>query len=168
MKDEDTGVDPVAKDGEPNGKGDVANLDAARGKRGRSIEERAEAGEGDLPDLGTEEEGDGQFAFVSEGDGKRITFGTFIPKGVPVEYKITMGSKSNVLRGKPLDPQDDVYMLVRGVIADGNVRFTRDENEKIVKATIYMVIAPRSVINAHTEQAQVMLHGEPAGAAAGS
>lgn len=128
---------------------------------GKSVEERAAEGE-------TEEEPDGQFAFVSEDEqGRRLTFGTFIPRNTPIEYRITMGSKSNVLRGKLLDPTEDVMMLVRGKVSEGNVKFTRDEHENIQKATIYLVIAPKTVINAKTEQAAVMLHGEPPTSAAG-
>lgn len=161
--DDETGITPSAKDGEPT----EDELAAARKRKGSNIEDRAAAqngnGEGGAPPgTKTEEDDDGQFAFVSEDEaGRRLTFGTFIPKNVPIEYRITMGSKSNVLRGKLLDPTTDVMMLVRGKVSEGNVKFTRDEDENITKAIIYLVIAPKTVVNARTEQAQVMLHGEP-------
>lgn len=149
----------TARDGEV----DANELERRRQqKNGGSVRDRAEEGEGE-PD----EESDGQFAFVTEEAGKKVSIGTIIARGTPVEYRITMAGKSNVLKGALMDPADTmILMLVRGAISKYEVSYTRDDDEKITKVTVFVHIAPKHVLHARSEAARVLLEGEPAEAAA--
>ena len=121
----------------------------------RSIEDLA----GD-PETKVGEEEDGQFV-IDAGDGKRITLGSMIPRGTPIEYRVVMGSKSIGAKGGLIDPNDtNIMLLVRGVVGDVDVTFKRNEDESIEKAIVYVTIKPKTVYNAKTEAARVMLGGE--------
>jgi len=158
-----------------NGDGNVVNLpnnQAEREAAGEFDPDGKPASEGDgqsLEDIekngGVDEEDDGQFAFVVEEQGRRITLGTLINRGTPVEYRVTMGSKSVGARGGLIDPNDaNILLVVRGVISNVDTKFTRDDDGRITKATIYMNIAPKVVLPAASEAAKVLLHGEPVAA----
>lgn len=156
-------------------KGDAAATDdapAASGgdaldpERGESIAERAANGDGGKQD----EEDDGQFAFeVPTPDGSRkITLGTFIPRGTPIEYRIVMKGKSQKGVGGLLDPTDsNLLLVVPCVVESAKPTFTRDGNGKIEKCVIYVEVTPRLFVEARTEQARLLMHGEPPSAAAG-
>ncbi|MCA1571241.1 MAG: hypothetical protein LC798_13160 [Chloroflexi bacterium] len=152
-----------AKDGKP------ADLEDERRKRAggsdplsdeKTVEERA-------GEAATQEEDDGQVAFVVEEHGRRMTLNQLIQRGTPVEHRIVMGSKSTQLTGGLLDPTRDIFLAVRGVLGDVKVAFTRDAEESIDKVTIYQNVTPKNVQNAQTEAGRVLLHGEPQEADAG-
>lgn len=174
-KDDDTGIDPVAKDGEVD-EAKVESIETAKRKRngGGSAATRgdlaaeqakldAEDGKGlDVGDAGTtEEEDDGQYAFVVPQTGKRITLGTMIPRGCPTKVRYKMSGKSiGNVKGGLLDPSDPNGLLVVAyVVEDVQTKFTRNSDRKIESATIYVVLAPTEVVPAHSEAGQVLLNG---------
>lgn len=160
---EEFGTGGAATDGEPNGNGSTVSLEEHR-RRGRS------AADTPASEAETQEEDDGQFAFeVPEVGGKKVTLGTMIPRGTPVKYAYKMSGKSvpNV-KGGLIDPSDqNGLLLVSYVVEDVDVKFTRDSDRKITGVTVYVVLAPRDVVNARTEAGRVMLLGEPGEAAGG-
>lgn len=137
----------------------TADFDAADpGAGGRSLEDIEGAGD---------EEADGQFAFVVPETGRKITTGTLVPRGTPTEVKYKMSGKAipNVTGGLP-DPADtDGLLLVSFIVEDVDTKFTRDGEGKITKATHYVVLAPKHVVNARSEAGDVLLRGEPRSAA---
>lgn len=191
MKDEETGIDAVSKDGagasddelarrreaaakakpkakaKPAAKKPAAKKPAAGGSaasRGDLAAEQArlDAEDGkDVGDGGTTEGEDGQFEFVVPDTGKTITLGTMIPRGVPTKLKYKMDGKSiGNVKGGLLDPSDsNGLLLVSYVVADVNTKFKRDSDFKIEAATIYVVLAPKEVVPAHSEAGRVLLTG---------
>jgi hypothetical protein len=131
---------------------------------GSSIEERAENGDA------SEEEDDGQFTFEvpTPSGGRKITLGTFVPRGTPTEYRVKMKGLSQKGVGGLLDPTEtSILLLADCVVEAATPRFTRDAHGKIEKCIITIEVTPRLFVDARTEQAGVMLHGEPATSAAG-
>lgn len=148
------------------GEDDAASDPTAGGEKDQSIAERAANGEGN----GQEEEDDGQFAFEvpTPSGGRKITLGTFVPRGTPTEYRIKMTGLSQKGVGGLLDPTaTSILLLADCVVESAKPTFTRDSNGKIEKCVIYVEVKPRLFVDAHTEHAQAMLHGEPPSAAAG-
>ena len=114
----------------------------------------------------TGEEDDGQFVFEIPESGKKITLGTMIPRGTPTEVRYKMSGKSipNVSGGM-IDPSDTTgLLLVPFTVEDVDTKFTRDGAGNIEKATIYIVIAPKHVVNARSEAGRTLLLGEAAAA----
>lgn len=165
--------DGKAKDAKPNGesKDEIAarrrqREEEEKGKtsdplgdgNGKDVEQRAAEAEGKA-----EEEDDGQFAFVVEEHGRRMTLNQLIARGTSVEYRLDLRGKSIPLTGGGglLPPNEDVYLLVRGRPGEVKVSYTRDGDENITKATVFTSVPPKVVLNANTEAAQVMLRGEP-------
>lgn len=135
---------PAAGDGEP-GDQSLEELERAR------AEVAAEA-----------QEADGQFALEIPELGKEITLGTMIPRGTPIELKYKMDGKSipNV-RGGLMDPSDTAgLLLVSFTVGNVDTKFTRDADGKIEKASIYITIVPKHVVNAHSEAGDVLLRGD--------
>jgi hypothetical protein len=108
------------------------------------------------------EEADGQFALEVGDTGRKINLGTLIPRGVSVELKYKMGGKSipNV-KGGIMDPADtSAVALISHVVEGVHVKFTRDADLKIEKATVYVEIGARHVVNAHSEAGELLLRGD--------
>lgn len=130
-----------------------AELDA---ERKRLAAEEAEA------DRKAQEEADGQFALEIPDSGRKINLGTIIPRNTPIELKYKMSGKSipNV-KGGIMDPADVSGLLVASrVVEEVQIKFTRDADLKIEKATVYVVVGTRHVVNAHSEAGELLLRGE--------
>lgn len=104
-KDDETGVDPVATDGDPKVE-DLEKRRAARGGNGgKSVAERG--AEGDQPDA---EEDDGQFAMGLIEATLPPTLSRLIPRGMPVKVSVSMGT--GAVEGKGLFGADEDIILV--------------------------------------------------------
>jgi hypothetical protein len=152
--DNDDGDDP---DGgaDAGAEGSDQSLEELEAARQRAAEEEAERQR-------EQEEADGQFALEIPTTGRKITLGTMVPRGTPVELKYKMSGKSipNVRGGLP-DPADLTgLLLVTFLVEDVDTKFTRDGTGKIEKATIYVTIGPKHVVNARSEAGEVLLRGE--------
>lgn len=148
---------------------DLAAKRAAKGSDGdgegsgdQSLEELEREREKLAAEQAASEEADGQFALEIPTTGKKITLGTMVPRGTPVEVKYKMSGKSipNVRGGMP-DPADTTgLLLVSFIVEDFDTKFTRDADGKIEKATVYVVLGPKHVVNARSEAGEVLLRGE--------
>lgn len=150
---------------ERNAQAEAAGSDPTAGDADQSIAERAANGEAEQ-----DEEDDGQFAFEvpTPSGGRKITLGTFVPRGTPTEYRIKMKGLSQKGVGGLLDPTaTSILLLADCVVESAKPTFTRDSDGKIEKCVIYVEVAPRLFVDARTEHASAMLHGEPPSAAAG-
>lgn len=156
-KDEETGIDPVAQDGEPN----VSEIERRRQqKNGGSIAERAAAEQAqlDAEDGKGEkiaEADDGQF-FVWE-QGRKVTLGTLIARGIPVEHAFVFGGKRLKGRGGLMGFDEDVLVVCRGKVGKTSLVPTRDDDEKVTKVTVETHIGARVVVPADSDEAWGML-----------
>ena len=156
----------MAKDNVHNLRGEGDGLDAP-GEDDQSVEAleeaRLRAAEEQAERERLQEEADGQFALEIPTTGKKISLGTMVPRGTPTELKYKMSGKSipNVRGGLP-DPADVTgLLLVSFIVEDVDTKFTRDADGKIEKATIYVTIGPKLVVNARSEAGAVLIAGEP-------
>ncbi|MGH2899678.1 MAG: hypothetical protein ACRDMZ_13480 [Solirubrobacteraceae bacterium] len=166
-KDDETGINPVAKDGEPN----VSEIERRRQQKanGGSMAERAAseqakldaepsraAGEaGEVGEVG--EEDDGQ-VFVWE-QGRKVTLGTLISRGIPVEHAFVFGGKRLKGRGGLMGFDEDVLVVCRGKVGKTSLVPTRDDDEKVTKVTVETHIGARVVVPADSDEAWGMLAG---------
>lgn len=156
-KDEDTGIDPASKDGEGATDDELAKRRQGRGgsSASRAEEEQARL---DAEDAGgTGEEDDGQL-FVWE-QGRKVTLGTLIARGTPVEHAFVFGGKRLKGRGALMGFEEDALVVVRGRVDKVSVVPTRDDDEKVTKATIATHIASKTLVNADSDEAMGMLAG---------
>jgi hypothetical protein len=164
--DTETGITPVAADGEPN----AASLDAKRAAKtngnggGGSMADRAAALESEQQALDAEdgkpqegEEDDGQL-FVWE-QGRKVTLGTLIARGIPIEHAFVFGGKRLKGRGQLMAFEDDAVIVGRGKVEKVSIVPTRDGDEKITKATIETHIALKVVVPANSDEAAGLLRG---------
>jgi hypothetical protein len=121
--DTETGITPVAADGEPN----AASLDARRAAKtngnggGGSMADRAAALEAEQKELDTEDEraaaaaeaDEGELPFVWE-QGRKVTLGSLIAKGVPVEHHFVFGGKRHKGSGGLMGFDAKPVLIVRG------------------------------------------------------
>lgn len=160
-KDPDTGVDPKSKDGEgfdgdPKG-GDEAErrkglkaLEGGNGGNGGSMAARGEQAAldtGDAPEGG--EEDDGQL-FVWE-QGRKVTLGTLVARGVKVEHHIVFGGRRNRGSGGLRGFGDSPLLIVRGGIGPVKVVPTYSEDEKVEKVAIEQHVTAKIVADAESE-----------------
>lgn len=120
------------------------------------------AAEEKAADTRAQEEADGQFALEIPDGGRKINLGTIIPRGTAVEVKYKMSGKPipNV-KGGIMDPADISGLLLASRVVEGvNIRFVRDGDLKIEKATVDVVIGTRNVVNAHSEAGELLLRGD--------
>lgn len=166
--DNETGITPKATDGEPHGDGDgdggsVVQM-SERGQRGRSVSERAEAGEAEPA---TEQEDDGQVAFVME-HGKRVTLSSLVKKGIPVKYAFNMNGKS-VQGGKAMglisfsDP--DLMLVVPARAGKVEIDPTYNDDGEVKEVTIRVNVKPRYVYDAQSDAGRQALGLPPLGEA---
>lgn len=160
-KDDETGVDPVSKDGEGASDDELAAR-RARGANGGSAKDRALADEqaaldGEDAELrqGDGEEDDGQL-FVWE-QGRKVTLGTLIARGTTVEHAFVFGGKRLKGKGGLMAFDDDAMVLVRGRLDKVAVVPTRDSEEKVTKVTIETHVAAKTLVNADSEEARGMM-----------
>lgn len=145
-KDEDTGIDPVAKDGEVN-EGKVADL-AQRRSNGGSTAARAAALAAEQEKLDGEDTeapidtaDDGQM-FIWE-QGRKVTLGTLIARGTPIEHAIVFGGKRVKGAGALMAFDEDVTAITRWKVAKTSIVPTRDDEERVTKVVIETHVAVR-------------------------
>lgn len=157
--DEDTGVDPVAKDGEPD---ELAAKRRNGSAAGGSAATRGEQAQID----GTEgvaggQDDDGQlFAFEH---GRKVTLGTLIGKKTPVEYEFKMQAKGIPgAAGMNLMAFDDPdrVLVVPGRAGKVEVDPTYDGEGNVKKVTVRANFKPSMAYDSRSEAAQVALAGE--------
>src|SRR5438105_4777850 len=108
QQDPETGVTPAAKDGQPDE--DELARRRAQGGNGRPIDDQeSQVGEED----------DGQM-FVWE-QGRKVTLGTLIARGITVEHAFVFGGKRLKGRGGLVAFDDDVLVIARGKVANTNL-----------------------------------------------
>ena len=154
---EDHGTGGAATDGEP------VKLDSRR--KGRSVNSQLDTDGGEVP-AGQEEEHDGQQAWDVDPSGKRMSLGSLIPRGKPVEYKTKVDGKSVVLRGGINDPNIEQVAVSALYTSKIEVAYTRDDRGQITKTIVTEHKTPRAINPASSEAGQLLLHGEPPAAAA--
>lgn len=133
---------------------------------GQSIEElnaareRVAAEEAERQRL--QEEEDGQFALEIPDTGRKITLGTLIPRGVPIEHKYkTKGKPIPNVKGGLMDPSDTSgLLLATRVVEKVVVSFTRDADLNIEKAIVETHLGLRTVVNAHSEAGGLLMSGD--------
>lgn len=100
-----------------------------------------------------------QFVFDIPSTGRKVNLGTLVPKGTPIKIRYKMSGKSIPnIRGGLMDPADTTALLLCTVILeDVDVKFTRDSDLKITEATVYLILAPRDIVNARSEAGAALL-----------
>lgn len=141
-KDDETGVDPVSKDGEGATDDELAARRKA-GNGGGSAKDRAAAAEaeqrlldeedGKLPPEGGEED-DGQL-FVWE-QGRKVTLGTLVGRGIPVEHHFVFGGRRVKGSGGLMGFDEQPLMIVRGKPGAVKIVPTYNDDEKVMKVAI--------------------------------
>lgn len=172
-KDEETGVAPAATDGVPNdpmsqeereaaaehdGAGGsvthLPNRTAGNGNGGSSKDRAAAAGEEPVID----EEADGQF-FVWE-QGRKVSLGTLIPRGVDIEHAFVFTGKRIKAKGAAVQALDEKSLLLVSTISGGTKAVpTHDDDEKVKSVVIESVVRTKTVtaIESQPEEAVAML-----------
>lgn len=137
----------AASDGKPH-----SNVRHLKGKNGGSIAERTEADAGEL------EEGEQGELFVTLEGGRKVTLGSLVRPGTPIEHRFVMSSRSQPASGGLLDPYRTSHMLIADCVLD-HVRpqFIRDSNQRVEKVILYSVMKPRRVQDVSSEAGQQML-----------
>lgn len=156
---EDTGTGAAAKDGVPN-------LDDRR--RGRSANSQLSTDGSETPPPVQVEDPDGQQAWEPEA-GKRMSLGSMIAKGKPVEFKTTVQGTGVKLKGGINDPGAEQIAVSRLYVAGYKIDYTRDADGAIEKTTVTEIKVPRTIDPARSEAGQLVLEnmGEAQPAATG-
>jgi len=165
--DTETGITPVAADGEPN----AASLDAKRAAKsnggGGSMADRAAAEEqrrldeedGKLPvgdaGAGEGEEDDGQ-TFVWE-QGRKVTLSTLIARGVPIEHHFVFGGKRSKGSGGLMGFDAKPLMIVRGKPSTVKIVPTYKDDETVEKVAIENHVAAVIVQPADSDEGLAMI-----------
>ena len=105
----------------------------------------------------TGEEEDGQM-FVWE-QGRKVTLGTIIARGTTVEHAFVFGGKRLKGKGGLVSFDEDVFLVVRGLVGTTAIVPTRDDQERVTKVTIETHIASKVVVNADSDEAMGLLAG---------
>lgn len=160
---DDNGIDPVATDGEPMSQSEADQLAMARARRAAESDQEAAAAMGggqqgrsiDDQDPETGEEDDGQL-FVWE-QGRKVTLGTLIARGVPVEHAFVFGGKRLKGAGALVGFDDDVLVITRGRVGKTSIVPTRDDDERVTKVVVETHIAAKVIAPADSEHGMDML-----------
>lgn len=159
--DTETGITPVAADGEPN----AASLDAKRAAKGNgnggggSMADRAAALEAEQQALDTEDEraaamtgeAEGELPFVWE-QGRKVTLATLIARGVPVEHHFVFGGKRSKGSGGLMGFDAKPVMIVRGKPGPVKIVPTYKDDETVEKVAIENHVAAVIVMPADSEE----------------
>lgn len=165
MAKDENGIDPKATDGEPDenmtqaeadqlamararkqAESDQQAAEALGAKRGQPIDEQGD-------DIG--EEDDGQM-FVWE-QGHKVTLGTLIQRGIPVEHAFVFGGKRLKGSGGLVGHNDDVLAITRGKVGKTSIVPTRDDDERVTKVTVETHIAAKVIAPADSEHGMDLL-----------
>jgi hypothetical protein len=165
-KDDETGVDPVSKDGEGATEDQLAARRArgGNGNGGGSAKDRAAAAEaeqrlldeedGKVPPAGGEED-DGQL-FVWE-QGRKVTLGTLIGRGIPVEHHFVFGGRRQKGSGGLMGFDETPLLIVRGKPGKVQIVPTYDEDEKVAKVAIENHVDARIVKPAGSDEGLALI-----------
>jgi hypothetical protein len=159
-KDKETGVDPKSKDGEGFDDTKDGGDEAARRAKLTPIEggngnggsmaargEQAALDTGDEPETG--EDDDGQM-FVWE-QGRKVTLGTLIARGTPVEHHVVFGGRRNKGSGGLRGFGEKPLLIVRGGIGPVKLVPTYDADEKVEKVAVEQHVTAKIVADAESE-----------------
>lgn len=171
MADEDqdeTGHEAVSTDGEGASQDELKRRREARA--GGSAKDRAaleaeqraldaEDGRGDDGD-------DDQMEFLVPASTKRMHFGTMVPPKVPVTIKYKMSGKAvPKFRGGLMDPTEtNALLLVPVVVESAFPSYTRNDDLTIKSVTIVVTLAPREIVNAVSEEGEMLMKAAMAAA----
>jgi hypothetical protein len=135
--------------------GNVTKLHDTATRRGRSVAARNAEAEADGP-REPEEEGEQGELFVWE-QGRKVTLGNLISKGVPVEYAFVFGGKRLKGNGQLIGMEDDVLMISRGKMGHTKLVPTRNDDETVKSVVVEVQVVPKVLQNADTEAGIEML-----------
>lgn len=159
--DDETGVDPASVDGE--GATDD-ELKARRQKRNgggssatRAEEEQRRLDAEDEPKdgEGVGEEDDGQL-FVWE-QGRKVTLGTLIARGTPVEHAFVFGGRRTKGGGGLMGFGEKPLMIVRGGVGPVKIVPTYDDDEKVSSVVIEQHVNAKVVHPADSEDGLALI-----------
>jgi hypothetical protein len=153
---ENMGTGGKARDGEPNGDGVASLEDRRRGKTAAQLDT-----EGNEKPVGQDEEHDGQQAWDVDPAGKKMSLGSLIPRGKPVEYKTQVDGTSTKLKGGINDPSIEQVAVSALYTSKFTISYTRDDRGEIVKTIVTEHKTPRAINPAKSEAAQLMLAEQP-------
>jgi hypothetical protein len=156
MEDKETGIDPVATDGEPSAD-ELERRRKARKGNGGSAKDRALAAEQAQLDGedGVGEADDGQL-FVWE-QGTKVTLGTLIGRNVPVEHAFVFGGKRVPGRGGLMALDEQPILVVRGMAGPVRLVPSHDEHGKVTKVVIEQSVGAVVVHPADSDEAEAMV-----------
>lgn len=146
---EDMGSGGRARDGQPP-------VDLSERRRGRSANAQLDTEGGETP-TGQEEEHDGQQAWDVDPAGKKMSLGSLIPRGKPVEYKTKVDGTSTKLKGGINDPAIEQIAVSALYTSKFEISYTRDDRGEIVKTIVTEHKSPRAINPAKSEAAQLLL-----------
>lgn len=151
--DPETGAQTRATDGDPDPELQKEMDELARA-RAKAKAEAQENGNGassiDDQKPPIDEADDGQM-FVWE-QGQKVTLGTLIKRGVTVEHAFVFGGKRLKGRGGLIGHDEDVFVVVRGVVGKTSIMPTRDDQERVTKVTVETHIASKVVLPADSDE----------------
>jgi len=125
-------------------------LEQRRQAREGSINAEQENGGGEVG-----EEDDGQF-FVWE-QGRKVTLGTLVSRGIPVESAFVFTGKRLKGQGGLMALDDDALVIVRGRVSKVAVVPTRNDEEAVTKVTIETHVAARMLVNADSDEGEALI-----------
>lgn len=149
---ENMGTGAGARDGQPT---DPIDMNGERAKRrGKTPAQMStEGGEGEAA---TSEDDDGQQAWEPE-PGKRMSLGSLLAKGKPVEYRTKVEGTGVKLRGGINDPAAEQIAVSRLYVTGYDISYTRDSDGVIEKTIVTEKKAPRTIDPATSEAGQLVL-----------
>lgn len=165
-KDDETGIDPVSKDGEGATADELAKR---RGNGGGSAKDRAAAAQAEQDRLDAEDGkliGDGDAGGASEEDdgqlfvweqGRKVTLGSLIARNVPVEHHFVFGGRRQKGSGGLMGFDETPLLIVRGKPGKVQIVPTYDEDEKVSKVAIENHVDARIVKPAGSEEGLALI-----------
>lgn len=157
-RNEDTGIDPKATDGNPDDAAMQEEMDELAKRRAEAKDDGAGNGRPiDDQEPATGEEDDGQL-FVYE-HGKRVTLGNLIPRGVPIEHAFVFTQARRKGAGALIPFDEDVLLVVRGKVGSIKPVAKRDDQENVKGVTIETQVDTKVVVQADSDVAMQLLAG---------
>jgi hypothetical protein len=98
-----------------------------------------------------------QLTFEFEDPGSRQSFGTLIPKGVPIHLKMRAKGKTLAANDTRPDVSEPVDRVTEQVVERVTIDLERDEQLQVTAATVTYMYGTRGVWGAKSEAARVAL-----------
>lgn len=97
--------------------------------------------------------------FVVEEQGRTISLGQLVKRGIPTEVRYVMTGKSLPnSTGGIIDPYQTSVLVIADCVVDFiKPQYIRDSEQRVEKVILYVTLKPRRVQQALTEAGQVML-----------